>query len=318
MKKKKLNVQKLCIFVGAVVVILIVIIFGIKTMVSNYKTKQTYEYKLGVVGYNENEVKTIKEKLTEEQIDKILTKDYMEDLCDYLNIKYFNFDKLDEYKEYKNNNESVELNEVIAIVNVGANKEWYSDIKETDSQENELMLVNKFYKLPDDFEPKDIMNVPASYAYAGMYISELIYEDLVSLILDAKESGYTLVVEEGYRSFVDQKEIYEEYKSSYSEEYADEIAARAGHSEYQTGLSIEIVPYNKVIEENELENNEEYNWLLNNAYKYGFIMRYPKGKEHITGFSYNPWRYRYVGRIASKIIHDENITFDEYYEYYVK
>ena len=68
----------------------------------------------------------------------------------------------------------------------------------------------------------------------------------------------------------------------------------------------------------DFEETKEYKWLIKNAYKYGFILRYPKGKEDITGYNYESWHYRYVGIEAAKIIYEENITFDEYYVYYVE
>ena len=68
----------------------------------------------------------------------------------------------------------------------------------------------------------------------------------------------------------------------------------------------------------DFEETKEYKWLIKNAYKYGFILRYPKDKEDITGYNYESWHYRYVGVEAAKIIHEENITFDEYYAYYVE
>ena len=66
------------------------------------------------------------------------------------------------------------------------------------------------------------------------------------------------------------------------------------------------------------ENDYEYNWIINNAYEYGFILRYPKDKEYITGYNYEPWHYRYVGIDAAKVIYENNLTFEEYYSYYVE
>ena len=101
------------------------------------------------------------------------------------------------------------------------------------------------------------------------------------------------------------------------QEYTDLHEARPGFSEYQTGLSLELI-HGKNENQDEFKDSKEFAWLKNNAYKYGFILRYPEGKENITGFSYKPYYFRYVGRNASRIIWKENIALEEYYAYYKK
>ena len=93
-------------------------------------------------------------------------------------------------------------------------------------------------------------------------------------------------------------------------------SARAGHSEHQTGLAIDIADLS--LDYDNFEITKEFKWVKENAHKYGFIMRYPKGKFHITGFKYEPWHYRYVGIDVAKKIKEAGITFDEYYAYYVE
>ena len=97
---------------------------------------------------------------------------------------------------------------------------------------------------------------------------------------------------------------------------ADLKAARPGYSEHQTGLALDITT--RLAEDEEFVNTEEFSWLKENAHKYGFILRYPEGKENITGYSYEPWHYRYVGIDVATKIYNENITFDEYYAYYIE
>lgn len=177
------------------------------------------------------------------------------------------------------------------------------------------MLVNKFYKLSETYVPSDLVDVSLSYAYEGKQVSKVMYDSLTNMLDAAKESGYNLVVSQGYRSYADQEEAYNDIEASSGVDYADKVAARPGHSEYQTGLSVVVKPL--YTEGSDMENSPEHTWILENAYKYGFILRYTKDKENITGFSYDAWRLRYVGSNAARIIHNENITFDEYYEYYI-
>jgi len=120
----------------------------------------------------------------------------------------------------------------------------------------------------------------------------------------------------GERDYDEQEETYEYYKSTKGEEYANNYAAQPGNSEHQTGLAFDILSPNSNTKN--FDETEEFKWLQKNAYKYGFIMRYPKDKEDITGYKYEPWHYRYVGIEVAKQIHEEDITFDEYYAFYIE
>lgn len=209
-----------------------------------------------------------------------------------------------------NENSSVTPTKAISIVNTGANNEWYSNIKETDTSKNELMLVNKFYGLSESYEPSDLVNVSSTYGYEGKKVSESIYDSLTNMLDAAKENGYTLLVNQGYRSYADQLEAYTDIEDVNGTEVADARAARAGHSEYQTGLSVELSTYGAEV-------GTETEWLLDNSYRFGFVVRYPEGTSDITCFTSDAWRVRYVGRDVATKMHNENITFDEYYEFYL-
>lgn len=313
MTKKKLNVKKLGVFVGIVVVILVVVIIGIKSLIDESNLRKTIEYKLGEVGYSDNEIEYIK-TLKEDEINTLLNHKYNVNITKLMKEKYFIFANLDKYLDYINENNS-NLTDIVAKVNTKASLGWYKTIADTDTSKGELMLVNKFYKLSETYVPSDLVDVSLSYAYEGKQVSKVMYDSLTNMLDAAKESGYNLVVSQGYRSYADQEEAYNDIEASSGVDYADKIAARPGHSEYQTGLSVVVKPL--YTEGSDMENSPEHTWILENAYKYGFILRYPKDKENITGFSYDAWRLRYVGSNAARIIHNENITFDEYYEYYI-
>lgn len=313
MTKKKLNVKKLGVFVGIVVVILVVVIIGIKSLIDESNLRKTIEYKLGEVGYSDNEIEYIK-TLKEDEINTLLNHKYNVNITKLMKEKYFIFANLDKYLDYINENNS-NLTDIVAKVNTKASLGWYKTIADTDTSKGELMLVNKFYKLSETYVPSDLVDVSLSYAYEGKQVSKMMYDSLTNMLDAAKESGYNLVVSQGYRSYADQEEAYNDIEASSGVDYADKVAARPGHSEYQTGLSVVVKPL--YTEGSDMENSPEHTWILENAYKYGFILRYPKDKENITGFSYDAWRLRYVGSNAARIIHNENITFDEYYEYYI-
>ena len=131
----------------------------------------------------------------------------------------------------------------------------------------------------------------------------------------AKESNLKIVISSGYRSYNEQKETYDSYVERYGAKKADTLAARPGYSEHETGLALDITTGGAT--KDTFDTTDEFKWLQENSYKFGFILRYPKGKEKITGFDYEPWHYRYVGLDLAEKIYKEGITFDEYYAYYL-
>jgi len=108
------------------------------------------------------------------------------------------------------------------------------------------------------------------------------------------------MVGSAYRTSAEQEQLFKELGPS--------VAAQPGYSEHQTGLAFDF-SYSGLSDK---ETNRMWNWLADNAYKYGFILRYPKGKEDITGFAYEPWHYRYVGKQAAKAIYEKGLVLEEY------
>ena len=143
------------------------------------------------------------------------------------------------------------------------------------------------------------------------------YNAFKKLSDDARNQGLNIIVQSGYRDFYSQQSIYNGYLQTNGEWWTNLMSAKAGHSEHQTGLSIDVKTYSTYNLRDFLYTNE-YNWMINNSYKYGFILRYPENTRDTTGYDFEPWHYRYVGVEAAKIIHNENILFEEYYSYYVQ
>ena len=312
---RKFNYYRFATFLVIVIGIISGIIFGVVKLVNNYKYKQSYDYKLSLVGYKVDEVKTIKDKLNNEEIDNLMELKYDKNIVKFMSEKYFIYKNLSKYLEYKKDNKLESYTNIVTIINTEANIDWFDNTKETDISKKELMLVNRLYGLSKDYEPDDIIDVPSQYAYTGVKISNSIMDNIVALIDAASDEGYTFVLADGYRSYSEQESIFERYKNAYGYSEADRIAARAGHSEYQTGISFTIVPLYK--EYDKPKESLEYKWLSDNAYRYGFIFRFPEDKTDITGFEASTWRLRYVGSEAANIIKSENICFEEYYAYFV-
>ena len=318
MTVRKFNYVRFGIFIAIVLAILIGIIIGIVSLVKHISYTKSYEYKLINVGYSKEDSDVITKKLKDSEIEELLTLKYDESYVTFINEKYFIYSNLDKYVEYKKNNKNYENSKIVAIINTEANIDWFDNEKETDISDNELMLVNRLYGLNKDYEVEDIVSIPTKYAYSGNKISESILDDIMDLADAAKESGYTFVVSGSYRSYKDQEKLYNSYVNSMGKSEADKIVARPGHSEYETGLSFGFVPYNKSYSNDKALLSEEYLWLKENAHNYGFIFRFEAEKEYLTGFSADTWRLRYVGVDAASVIYANNLTFEEYYAYYVK
>lgn len=311
MVQRKLNKKRVALAIAALVGLVIIIILII-SLISNIIKKHSIEYKLEVVGYNTEEIEYIKNNFSKEEQEKVLNDEYNKMLIPLYKEKYFRKDKLDDYLEYYETNKDLSSSEIVMKVNTHTNLEVYEKVFDTDTSKNELMLVNKYYKLSEDYNP-EVEAISSQYSYAGKYASKMIIESIQNLIDSAKDSNLKLIVSAGYRSYKDQEKIYNDYKVSNGIREADNTVSRPGHSDYQTGLAVDIEPYAKRIEN--VSESEEYQWLLNNMHRFGFIQRFPEGKENITGFKYSAWHLRYVGIEAATYIHDNNITFEEYYGY---
>ena len=319
MKKRKLKLKKQAYFILAIPVIIIVIVLLGINYYNDYKYKQTNEYKLIEHGYTMDDTKYLLEHLNDDKISNLLSRDKDDNIIALLKEKYFLWKNLDKYLEYYKKNSDKSLKDIISIINVHSNNKWYQVKYETDISKNELMLVNKFYELNKDYSPDNLENISLKYSYGNYGDNKLIsyaYDEFINMHADALENGYYLIVNSSYRDYQDQDEIYSYRKKTQGERKADETAARPGHSEHQTGLVVDITSKGAPIDV-DFSESDDYKWLQNNAYKYGFIQRYPKGKTYITGYEPESWHYRYVGKDAAKIIHDEDITFDEYYAYYI-
>ena len=178
-----------------------------------------------------------------------------------------------------------------------------------------MLLVNKSHPLASSYIPPLVL-MDEKYAKSNHNkMHPLAYIHFKEMVLVALNDGITLYSVSAYRSFKDQDKIYQNYVQKDGEEKASKYSAKPGTSEHQTGLAVDI---NTCFTKDHFEKTKEAKWLSNNAYKYGFILRYPKDKEKITGYIYEPWHYRYVGIKASAFIHQNKITFEEYYDIMIK
>ena len=184
------------------------------------------------------------------------------------------------------------------------------------------VLVNKDNLLPSNYVPSNLVvldyNENNFHNYIDPMLKPMVREDIIKdlfkMFNDAKKSGYSLLVDSGYRSYYYQLNILNYNIEKYGEEWAYNYVALPGASEHQTGLCFDIAyMYDGIYFDDVKESDPEIKWMINNSYKYGFILRYPKGKEEITGYFYEPWHYRYVGKELAKILYENNETLEEFY-----
>lgn len=303
------------IILGFVIGIIMAIIIG-KIIYNDYVYKNSYEYKLELRGYNTKEIKQLIKEVDKKKLDKLLTAPKDNDLLAIINEKYYIRKNLERYLNYYNKSK-LEYSQVIALVNANRDYEYYEHNLKTDTSLEELLISNKYYKLAEDYQPDDLVEMKNKYYYGEKQIlREKVYEAFKNMWSAANEEGIYLIVNSSYRSFKDQEELYNYYKELNGEKQADEVASRPGYSEHQTGLALDIFSKDNTSTKTFKDSNA-YNWLVNNAYKYGFILRYPPGKENLTGYEFEAWHYRYVGEKVAKEIKDKDITFEEYYAYYL-
>lgn len=155
-----------------------------------------------------------------------------------------------------------------------------------------VLVVNKSYALPASYNPG--IDPDAQSAF----------DDLAAA---AQGDDCTIFVVSGFRSYDYQSQLYESYVAEYGQEDSDRFSARPGHSEHQTGLAFDV---NTI--DDSFADTKEYEWLKAHAHEYGFIIRYPEGKESITGYKFEPWHIRYLGKELAKDVHDSGLTLEEY------
>ena len=225
-------------------------------------------------------------------------------------INYFRDENIDRYIAYKEENPDLDIKKVIINVNIGLDKKVYDDAVPATNLNKNNVLVNKYNYLDKDYVPTNLEKISTVYALSNMKLVENAKEAYEEMAKDASKSKLKLVILSSYRSYDYQVDLYNRYAKKDGKEKADTYSGRPGFSEHQTGLAFDI--YNGKTTYTKFESTKEFDWMQENAYKYGFILRFPKGKELETGYQYESWHYRYVGKDIAKEIYDKDICFEEY------
>ena len=231
-------------------------------------------------------------------------------------IDYFNMNNLTRYVKYKNKNKQLSDEQIVKNVNMNLDRNHYENPISAKYLNTEKMLVNKYYNLDKDYVPNNLENIDTKYALKGMKMVDIAKEAFENMSRDAKKEDLQIIAMSTYRSYEYQVKLYNRYVREDGKEKADTYSGRPGHSEHQTGYAVDV--YNKKEDYTNFEQTDEFKWMQEHAHEYGFILRFPKDKENETGYEYESWHYRYVGKETAKYIKDNNISFEEYYATKIK
>ena len=268
--------------------------------------------KLIKIGYSISDMNIIFSHGDDQAVSRFTKREKVKYLEEFYTLPYAKIDNYDRYVKYSD--EVGEDEDVVVLyVNLDIDKEDYTDAVEVKKFSID-MLVNKHRYLSEDFEPTDLMDVPSSYASSNdIKASRLAFNAFKKMSEAAKKDDCEIVINSAYRSYQDQVDLTNLYLNTYGQNYVDKYVAKPGFSEHQTGLAFDIGSRKKNI----FAESNEYNWMKENAWKYGFIERFTKHYEPITGFRSEAWHYRYVGEKIAKVIHDDPMAYEEYFAVYL-
>ncbi len=299
-RKRKIRIKwkNLIIFLF----IIVLIIFGITRIIKGINKLIT----------KDNNPKQIIEKKKITDLDKKLEK------LDNINkeIDYFIEDNIDRYISYKEKHTEYPTIQIIKNVNMNLDLEPYKDIKEANYLNTEKVLVNKYYYLDKDYIPLNLQDISKKYALNNMKLVNVAKDAFEEMAKDASNEKLKIIAMSTYRSYDYQVNLYNKYVKTDGKEKADTYSGRPGYSEHQTGLAVDV--YNGKTNYTNFESTKEFDWMDKHAHEYGFILRFPKDKVDETGYVYESWHYRYVGKDIAKYIKEHNISFEEYYATMIK
>ena len=339
-RKTKLKIKRLFILLIFISLIVCLVIF-----IPKQKEKKKIDSKLVTLGYSEKEIDKIS-KLSSDEISLIEKSDYNDklisiitsksynnknlelylkyiddevndDIISFINQKYYINDFLDRYIKYKDKNNDLDYEEIVKRVNSNLDYTFYEDSNKADTSKGMYTLVNKYYYLDQNYVPEDLVQVEAKYTMNNTYLNKTAYEFFKKMASAASGEGLTLLITTAYRNYNFQATLYNNYVRADGVEKADTYSARPGYSEHQLGYSTDLTN-KELVDFGEFKDTKEYKWLKKNAYKYGFIIRYTDDNQYITGYVPEAWHYRYVGEDIAKYIYENNITYEEYYAYFLR
>ena len=269
------------------------------------------ECRIHRMGYPIEEAQLLVSTLSNSQVDSLIARQEHDTMAiPVIQARYFIADNFDRYLAFhKKDTTSAPLGNIIALVNIGADQDRETCAVPCDTSKGQLMLVNGRHYLDESYGPDSLATFNKRYCYEEQRALPVVVDAFMAMQQACKEqTGAQLMVNSAHRSFQQQIAMHKRSAKGY--------AAHAGYSEHQTGLAIDVTSLEHPMRW-PFDKSEECAWMHEHCHEYGFILRYPKRQSRIFGFAYEPWHLRYVGTEVARRIHDEDITFDEYYAYYL-
>ena len=230
---------------------------------------------------------------------------------EYASFPYYKEEYQNRYEEYARENPTLEPADVVWMVNANQDKEKYNYDIAVSGYDDVKIIVNKYYKVPDDYVPSDLVSVDGQRLRAEAATA------FKKMRNEASGKGLKIRAVSGYRTVEYQRGLYNRYLSSDSQENVDRYSARPGYSEHHTGLAVDVFGSTDGLRQ--FVNTPEFPWVRDNCYKYGFIIRYLEETEEITGYESEPWHLRYVGVDVSTDMKEKGINnFEEYHAKYLQ
>ena len=274
-----------------------------------------YILKIHNLGYSNKVVDYVIRNLSKNQITDFLSRKYSKDFEEYVSSEFFSYKKYERYLEYGKKNKKLKPSDIVLRIELNLDKTYYEDSVMIKNPDKIDTLANKYYEIPEDYEPSDLVDMDDDYAnnmYGQKKLRKEAYNKFVEMCKASRKDGVKFYAESAYRSYDYQNTIYKNYVNDHGQAEANKYAAKPGFSEHELGLAIDLANIWTITTK-----GEEYKWISKNAYKYGYIIRYKEEWEDITGYAAESWHIRYVGIKHATMIHKKNMTYEEYYLKYI-
>ena len=291
---------------AAALLVLLVLVKSCQGIAYNF----TDECRIYKIGYPIDQARVIAAAVTDAQIDSLIARGEHDTIVyPIVTQRYFITSNFERYLVYHKVDTAATPSAIVSIVNVKADLDWLDVSAPCDTTKGYLMLVNSYHYLKKDYKPNKLASFKRTCCYEDQRALSPVVSAFMSMQQDCnKQTNAQLMVNSAYRSYDDQIGTHKRNDKRY--------VAQPGHSEHQTGLAIDVTSLQHP-EKWSFGKSTEGVWMREHCHEYGFILRYPERQSHILGYSYEPWHLRYVGVNTATRIHDEDITFDEYYAFYL-
>lgn len=247
-------------------------------------------------------------ELTSEQIEALIE------------LPFYRIANTQRYLDYLALHSDLTMEDVVVHVNIGIDQPFFTNVDVIADTSDRTMLINKYHSLPENYAPEELI-VTSSPCTIGFhyscstndpqYVEKVAGEHFKELVEAGAQVGIKVNSIASYRTYDYQRGLYNYNYNTYGQEHADLYYARPGQSEHNSGLAIDVTLND--MNYNEIEIGPDYPWLLENMAEFGFILRYPEDKIHLTGYGYESWHLRYVGKETAQEIMNNGWCLEEYY-----